>query len=221
MVQSIRSTFDRELSEIFIDLKEIVKLVDEAIEKSMQALRDQDLVLAANVIADDTKINEMRFNIEEKCLTLIATQQPIARDLRSIVAIMHSIVELERMGDHASGIARTVIKSSDEKPLKPGKKLQRMAELSRTMLAGCIEAFESGNVDMASEIAAQDEIMDKMYKSLFDRLIRVMSENTKIIPRATYLMWCGHNLERIADRVTNLAEQVIFMNTGDLTELGD
>ena len=218
-MQSIRSTFDRELLEIQKELKAIVSLVDLAIENAMRSLQEQDLVLAAHIIAEDAKINRMRFEIEEKCLALIATQQPIAGDLRSIIAIMLSTIELERMGDHASGIAKTVIKASDEKPLKPGKKLQQMAELSRSMLSDCIDAFESRDLPRAKEIAAQDEIMDKMYKSLFDRLIRVMSENPRTIPRATYLMWCGHNLERIADRVTNLAEQVIFMNTGNLTEL--
>jgi phosphate transport system protein len=221
MAQSIRSTLDHELQAIQLEFKEVVSLVDRAIFDSMQSLGDQDLTLAAKVIADDVNINQMRFNIEEKCLTLIATQQPIAKDLRTIIAIMHSVVELERMGDHASGIARTVIKASDERPLKPGKKLQRMAELSRKMLNGCLEAFEKRDIQLAREIAAKDEMMDQLYKSLFDRLIRVMSENPKLIARATYLMWCGHNLERIADRVTNLAEQVIFMNTGSLMELSD
>jgi phosphate transport system protein len=141
--------------------------------------------------------------------------------LRTIIAIMLSVVELERMGDHAAGIAKTVIKASDEKPLKPGKKLQSMAELSRSMLAECLDVFEARDVQRAKALAEQDEMMDKLYKALFERLIRIMGENPKTIPRATYLMWCGHNLERIADRITNLAEQVIFMNTGNLLELGD
>jgi len=220
MHSNIRSTFDRELLQINQQLRALVKLVDTAIGNAMQSLQEQDLALAATVIADDANINRMRFEIEESCLTLIATQQPIAGDLRSIIAVMHSTVELERMGDHASGIAKTVIKAEGEKPLKPGSKLQRMAELSREMLAECIDAFENRDLQRAKEIAAQDEIMDKMYQSLFDRLIRVMSKNPRAIPRATYMMWCGHNLERIADRVTNLAELVVFMNTGNLTEFG-
>ena len=178
MAQSIRSTFDREMLEIQRKLRDIVNLVDQAIENSMQSLSKQDLVLAATVIADDSKINQMRYEIEERCLTLIATQQPIAGDLRSIIAIMHSTVELERMGDHASGIARTVIKASDEKPLKPGKKLQQMAELSRAMLSDCIDAFESRDVTRAREIASQDEIMDKLYKSLFKRSINKTTGKT-------------------------------------------
>ncbi len=220
MTLKIRSTFDSELNAIHMNLMQMGEMVKTAISRSMQSLKDQDLVLAANVIADDININDLRFNIEEACVTIIATQQPIAGDLRAIIAIMHSVDELERMGDHAAGIAKTVIKASDERPLKPGKILTHMAELSQEMLIACIEAFIAHDAKRASEIAARDDEMDQLYKSLFDRLIKVMGEHPKLIPRATYLMWCGHNLERIADRVTNLAEQVIFMTTGQLKELG-
>lgn len=217
-MHSIRFTLDKNLIEIYNDLKHMGELVAQAIERSMQSLREQNLVLAASVIAEDTRINDLRFKIEESCLTLIATQQPIASDLRAIVAIMHAVIELERMGDHAAGIAKTVIKSSDERPLKPGKKLTLMAELSQQMLTECLQAFVEHDLQRAKEIAARDAEMDQLYKSLFDRLIKIMGENPKLIPRATYLMWCGHNLERIADRVTNLAEQVVFMQTGQMEE---
>ena len=219
MTQSIRSAFDQEITHIHQELKQMSELVDKSIERSMQSLIDQNLVLAAGVIAEDIRINDLRFKLEESCLTLIATQQPIARDLREIIAIMHSVVELERMGDHAAGIAKTVIKASDERPLKPGKKLVQMAGLSREMLRDCIQAFEAHDVQRARDIAARDAEMDQLYKALFDRLMKIMGENPKLIPRATYLLWCGHNLERIADRVTNLAERVIFMATGQLQEL--
>lgn len=220
MSQSIRSTFDHELLSVQDKLKTMGELVESAIDRAMMALNNQDLVMAANVIAEDMRINSLRFEIEEACLMLIATQQPIARDLRTVIAIIHSTIELERMGDHAAGIAKTVIKASDERLLKPGKKLNRMAELSRQMLKDCIQAFMDQDAERAKAIASQDEMMDRMYKALFDRLIKVMSEKPKLVPRATYLMWCGHNLERIADRVTNLAEQVLFMTTGSLEELG-
>lgn len=220
MIQSIRSTFDHELLSVQDKLKTMGELVESAIDRAMMALNNQDLVMAANVIAEDMRINSLRFEIEEACLMLIATQQPIARDLRTVIAILHSTIELERMGDHAAGIAKTVIKASDERLLKPGKKLNRMAELSRQMLKDCIQAFVDRDAERAKAVAAQDEVMDRMYKLLFDRLIKVMSEKPKLVPRATYLMWCGHNLERIADRVTNLAEQVLFMTTGSMEELG-
>lgn len=220
MSQSIRSTFDHELLSVQDKLKTMGELVESAIDRAMMALNKQDLVMAANVIAEDMRINSLRFEIEEACLMLIATQQPIARDLRTVIAILHSTIELERMGDHAAGIAKTVIKASEERLLKPGKKLNRMAELSRQMLKDCIQAFVDRDAERAKAIAAQDEVMDRMYKLLFDRLIKVMSEKPKLVPRATYLMWCGHNLERIADRVTNLAEQVLFMTTGSMEELG-
>jgi phosphate transport system protein len=219
MNQSIRSTYDNELLAIQQNLKGMSELVGAAIERSMEALHNRDLVMAAKVIAEDMRINELRYQIEEACLALIATQQPIAGDLRTIIAILHSVIELERMGDHAAGISKTVIKASDERPLKPGKIIAHMAELSRQMLKDCVQAFVDRDTDRAKEIAALDSDMDLMYKALFDRLVKVMSEKPKLVPRATYLMWCGHNLERIADRVTNLAEQVIFMTTGSMKEL--
>jgi phosphate transport system protein len=221
MTTSIRSNYDRELNEIHELLKEMAQAVDRAIERAMKSLREQDIALAAGVMADDQAVNALRFKIEEACFLIIATQQPIASDLRTIIAVMHSVVELERMGDHAAGIAKTVIKASDTKALNPGKKLNYMADVSREMLGDCIQAFLTHDAERARQIADRDAEMDRLYKSVFDRLIKVMSEHPKLVERATYLMWCGHNLERIADRVTNLAEQVIFMSTGDLKEIKD
>lgn len=219
MTQIFRSAFDREFSVIQDELVMMSRLVDQAIERAMQALNERDLVLAEQVIAEDSDVNALRYKIEEDCITVIATQQPAAGDLRAVVAAMHMVVEMERMADHAAGIAKTVILMSDEPLLKTLKKIPRMAELSRKMLGECVQAFLNRDAAWAREIAAQDAEMDQLYKGVFDRLVEIMAKKPDFVTRATYLMWCAHNLERIADRVTNVAERVIFMATGDLKDL--
>lgn len=218
MNTGFRSTFDREFTAIQDELVRMSQMVDEAIGNSIQALLERDLKLAESVISGDEAVNQLRFKIEEDCLTLIATQQPAAGDLRAVVAAMHMVVEIERMGDHAAGIARTVLRMEDPM-LKTLKKIPRMAELSRKMLTDCVQAFIGRDATWAREIAAQDSEMDLLYRSVFDRLMEDMAKKPETITCGTYLMWCAHNLERIADRVTNIAERIIFMRTGSFQEL--
>lgn len=213
------SHFDREFEIVQNDLVRMSQLVDQAIKQSMMALLDRNLSLGEEVVKNDEQINLLRFKVAENCLTLIATRQPAARDLRAVVASMNIVVEMERMGDHAAGIAKTVILMSEEPLLKIIKKIPRMSDLSRRMLADCTQAFLQCDEGWAREIAAQDESMDRLYKAVFDKLIEVMANKPDMVMRATYLMWTAHNLERIADRVTNIAEQIIFMTTGDMREL--
>lgn len=219
MILPARSAFDREFSVICEDLVKMGELIDTGIGDAMQALVEQDKSKAKVVKRHDEEVNALRFKIEEACLELIATQQPTASDLRAVVAAMHIVVELERIGDYAVGIAKTVIFMSHEPLLRTLKKLPKMGELSRQMLADCIQAFIKRDAAWAQDIASHDEEMDQMYKSVFDKLVEIMAEEPELVARATYLMWCAHNLERIADRVTNIAERVIFMTTGDLREL--
>jgi phosphate transport system protein len=219
MSVNLRSTFDREFGEIQQMLLELGKMLDWAIEQSMIALKHTDQELAQQIIGQDERVNEVRFKIEEACLTLIATQQPAASDLRAVIAAIHIAVEMERMGDHAAGIAKTVILMSEEPLLKTIKKIPRMAELSRQMLADCLQAYVQRDAEWARQIASRDEEMDLLYKAVFDRLIEIMAKKPELITRATYLSWTAHNLERIADRVTNIAERIIFMATGDVKEL--
>ena len=219
MTQGLRATYDREYDEICQDLVLMGQKVENAIEQAMTALVESDILLAKEVITSDEQINHLRFKIEEACLVLIATQQPTASDLRSVVAVMHIVIELERMGDHAAGIAKAVTKMEEEPMLKTLKKIIKMADLSEKMLQDCLQAFVKRDSTWARQIAAQDTEMDDLYRSVFDKLVAIMAENKKLITRATYLLWCAHNLERIADRVTNIAEQVIFMTTGDMGEL--
>lgn len=219
MTQGLRATYDREYNEICQDLVLMGQKVEDAIEQAMTALVESDIPLAKEVMTNDEQINHLRFQIEEACLVLIATQQPTASDLRSVIAVMHIVIELERMGDHAAGIAKTVTKMEEEPMLKTLKKIIKMADLSEKMLKDCLQAFVKRDTAWAREIAAQDTEMDGLYRFVFEKLVGIMADNKKLITRATYLMWCAHNLERIADRVTNIAEQVIFMSTGDMGEL--
>ena len=219
MTHGTRFTFDREFGAIQNDLILMSEKVDWAIERSLYALEERDLSVAREMVSFDEEVNALRFKIEEACVVLIATQQPAARDLRAVIAGMHIVIELERMADHAQGIAKTILMMSTEPNIKIPKKIFKMGELSRHMLRDCIQAFLKRDVDWARTIAAQDAEMDMMYRSVFERLVEMMAKRPGIISGATYLTWCGHNLERIADRVTNIAEQVIFMNTGDMKEL--
>ncbi len=216
-----KTAFDREFGRIGAELAAMGGLVESAIRRSVQALVDRDMALAQQVIDDDAQVNALRFRLEEACLALIATQQPIAGDLRSVVAAIHIVDELERMGDHAAGIAKSVILMSEAPLLKTLKKIPKMAELSRAMLNDCLQAFLTRDADWARRIASRDAEMDAMYLSVFNKLVEMMSDKKELVTRATYVMWCAHNLERIADRVTNIAERVVFMTTGDFGELND
>ena len=215
----LRSTLDREIGEINDDLLRMHKLVDQAIVRSVDSLTRRDQATAQQVIDEDIQINDLRYKIEEACLALIATQQPAAGDLRSIIAAMHMVVEMERMGDHATGIAKTVIRMGDEPLLKPLIDIPRMAEMAREMLREALEAYAHRDAAKAREIAARDDEMDGLYQAVFDELVEIMSHVPNSATRATYLLWCAHNLERIGDRVTNIAERVIFVTTGDMREL--
>lgn len=219
MNQTVQTAFDREYQVFTIDLVRMSEMVSAAIEQSIQALVQQDVTLAQQVIDNDEQVNALRFRLEEQCLTLIATRQPIAGDLRRVIAALHIIDEIERMGDHAAGIAKTVLLMKEEPLVKVLKKIPKMAEVSRQMLADSIQAFLTRDVTWARQIAERDVEMDQLYKEVFNRLVEVMGEKKGMVTRATYMLWCAHNLERIADRVTNIAERVIFMTTGDLREL--
>jgi phosphate transport system protein len=215
----LRSNYDREFSEIRSTLVEMSNRVDQAIDQSIQALYNKDTKIASSVIENDDAINRYRFNLEEECIALIATQQPAASDLREIIAVLYMIVEFERMGDYAAGIAKTVILMQEEPLLKTFKKFNKMADICRQMLAESMQAYLNRDQEKAREIAAKDQEIDALYEKIFERLIKVMAKEPEMVTRCTYLMWCAHNLERIADRVLNINEQTIFMATGLLREL--
>jgi len=216
----IRRTFHKELRECQDEVLILSRMVEKAINRSMEALKKRNLELARQVIADDVKINEKRFGLEEKCIQLVATQQPMASDLRIIISILHIITELERIGDYAEGIAKITVMIGDEPPLKPLIDLPRMAEKTEEMLRRSLDAFIERDTEAAKQICAEDDEVDNLYDQVFRELLTFMTEDSKTITRATRLMWVAHNLERSADRVTNICERVVFLTTGKAWETG-
>jgi phosphate transport system protein len=214
-----RVVFERLLTEAQQDMLILATMVETAIERSIKALKERDIVLAREIIADDAKINRRRYEIEEKCLEIMATQQPLATDLRTIIAILHIIVDLERMGDHAEGIAKIAIMLADEPPLKPLIDIPRMAEIGVKMLRGSLEAYKDRDTERARLICDDDDLVDALYDQVYRELLVFMINDPKTIERATHLLWVAHNLERIADRVTNICERVIYMVEGRVEEL--
>lgn len=221
MAQRLRTTFDRAFADVQRDLLALGEAVDTGIARSLESLSRRDVELAQQVIRDDEAINERRFRIEEACLALIATQQPTATDLRLVIAAMSIVVDMERMGDHATGIAKTVVRIGDEPFVKPLQDIPRMADLSREMLRESLQAFLRRDAAKAREIAERDDEVDHLYKAVFDELVAIMAHDPAAVAGSTYLLWCAHNLERIGDRVTNIAERVVFVTTGDMRELND
>lgn len=221
MPGAMRTAYTEAFTGIQEDVLRMTDMVDQAIGLSLESLKSRDQGLAHQIIEDDEKINALRFDIEEDCLKLIATQQPAATDLRAIVAAMNIVVDLERMGDYAVGIAKTVIRMGDEPLLKPLIDIPRMVEIAREMIREVIRAYSDRDAAKARKVAARDDEIDHLYKAIFDELVEIMAENPEGVTRATYLLWVAHNLERIGDRVTNISERVIFITTGDMKELND
>jgi len=215
----LRETFEEQLKELQDDLLAMGALVDRAIERSIQALADRDGKLAQEIIDDDALINQAQREIEEKCLVLIATQQPMASDLRVIASVSSIATELERMGDHAEGIGKITLLMADQPLLKPLIDIPRMAGKGRSMLRQQLEAFVRRDVEMAKSSATGDEEVDALYDQIYRELLVFMMSDPRTISRATHLLWVAHNLERIADRTTNIGERVIFLVTGQVEEL--
>jgi phosphate transport system protein len=214
-----RSTLDRELSEINEGLLRIGSLVDSAIERSIHSMANRDQALAQQVDADDAKVNALRFQVEEECLALIARQQPAASDLRAALAAFSIVTDLERMGDHAAGIARTVLHMGDEPLLKPLIDLPRMAETCREMLRLALQAYIERDGEKARSIVAMDDTVDGLYTQIFREILSYMLEDPQSTSRGLYLLFAAHNLERIGDRVTNIVERILFMVSGEMREL--
>jgi phosphate transport system protein len=209
-----RRLFDQHLRELQDHVLAMGSMVETALYRSMDALKNRDLELAKKVIEDDRQIDQKRFDIEEECIDLIVTQQPMASDMRIIIAVLNMIVDLERIGDHAEGIAKISIMIGDEPPLKPLIDLPRMAELTGSMLRRVLQAFINHDAETAQKICGEDDAIDNLYDQVFRELLTFMAEDPKTITRATRLIWAAHNLERSADRVTNIGERIIYLVTG-------
>lgn len=214
-----RTAFDQQLESIQEEMLALAMQVERAVELSVTALTEQDIALARRVIEDDVKVNEKRYEIEEKCLELIARQQPLAIDLRTIASVLHIAVDLERMGDHAEGIARVALMMKDKTPLMPYTGIQRMAEIAQGMMLSSLEAFKDRDTSRARSICDEDDQVDALYDEIYRELLVLMTEDSAKIEQATHLTWVAHNLERIADRVTNICERTVYLVEGKIHEL--
>lgn len=214
-----RGTFDRQLHELQDDTLLLGSMVEKAIARSIDALIRLDAGLARQIVADDSQINAQRYRLEESAVRLIATQQPLARDLRLIASVIHIATDLERMGDYAAGIAKIVLMHQDQPMVKPLIDIPRMAELASSMLRRSLDAFVRHDAEAARTIVADDDEVDALYDQVYRELLVYMIEDPKVIHRATWLLWAAHNIERIADRATNICERVVYMVSGQIEEL--
>ncbi len=214
-----RKSFERELQELQDELLTLGSMVEQAITDSVESLKRRDRDEARRLIKEDRDMNEMRYALEAKALTLIATQQPMAGDLRIIAAVLSLASELERIGDYAKGIAKINLMMGDEPLLKPLIDVPRMAEKTRSMLNRALQAFAERDVELARSIPAEDDEVDGLYNQVYRELLTYIISDPRTIDQATYLLWVSHNLERAADRVVNICERVIFTVTGRLVEM--
>jgi phosphate transport system protein len=214
-----RTAFHRELEHVQEEVLVLGSMVEKAVLRAVDALRNRDTATARIIEAEDVLINKKRFEIEEAALMLIATQQPMASDLRRLAAVLQIVTDLERMGDYASGIARICIDIGDQPHIKPLIDIPRMAEKSVSMLRRSLDAFIERDVAAAESIAREDDEVDDLYQQVYRDLLTIMLANPRTIDQATRLLWAAHNLERVADRVQNICERVVFVVTGRMQEL--
>ncbi len=214
-----RKTFRENMKALEKEIINQGEMVNVALDRSVDALRSLDVIKAEKVITDDRLINKKRWDIEEQCINLLATQQPVATDLRELIAVLSISTDLERMGDHAEGIGKIVIMHGDNPLIKPLVDIPRMAEKASDMLTRSIEAFINKDVKAAKAICNEDDEVDMLYDQIYRELLSYMIEDPKIITRGTYLLWAAHNLERIADRVTNICERIVFLVSGSMEKV--
>jgi phosphate transport system protein len=213
-----RSAFHRELDRLQDEVLVLGSMVEKATLRAVDALRARNIAAARAIEAEDTLINRKRFEIEEGALLLIATQQPMASDLRQLAAILHIVTDLERMGDYAAGIAHISVQIGDEPLIKPLIDIPRMAEKATSMLRRALDAFVERDVEAAEAIAREDDEVDDLYQQVYRELLTIMLANPRTIDQATRLLWVAHNLERVADRVQNICERVVFVVSGRMQE---
>ncbi len=209
-----RTIFEQELTTLQDDLLVMGSMVEKALAKAMDALRNRDMQAAREVVRDDDIIDDKQVEIEDRCIHVIATQTPVAGDLRYLLAVLHIGTELERMADYAEGIGKISLMMGDEPPLKPLIDIPRMADKTMDMMRRSLDALVERDIVLAHQVRDDDDEVDALYDQVFRELLTYMIEDPKTIKRATYLIWVAHDLERVADRATNIAEQVLFLVTG-------
>lgn len=214
-----RDTFERQLNDLKNTLLELGTHTNRTIAEGVEALKTRDRMMAQSLIARDIEINRIRYRIEEESYELIATQQPLASDLREIIAILMIAIELERIADHSKNLAEIVIRMGNEPLLKPLIDIPRMAEISQEMLTDALDALARRDAEAARAVCLRDDELDGLYKQIFRELLTFVMEDSRTVTRALNLLFAAHNLERIGDRITNIGERVIYAVTGQLEEL--
>lgn len=214
-----RGLLDKQLQDLQDEVLYLGGMVDKAVMGSIDALKSRDLVASERIVKEDDLIDAKRYEIEEKCIDLIAMQQPMAGDLRLIITLLHIAVELERMGDYAEGISKISVMMGDQPPIKPLIDIPRMAEMGTAMLRASLNALVDQDADAATQVCKDDDDVDQIYDDVYHELLFIMIQDPRTTQRATYLLWIAHDLERIADRATNIAERVIYSVTGRLADL--
>jgi phosphate transport system protein len=215
----LRKTFESEIQQVKDEILVLGSMAEQAILGSVESLKKRDIKASEEILEGDKLINKKRFDIENQLMVLIATQQPMAHDLRLLASSMEIISELERMGDYAKGIANINIRMGDAPLLKPLIDIPRMAEKDVSMLHRALTAFVSDDVEAAKAIPLEDDEVDALYNQIYRELMTFIIQDPKNIERANWLLWVAHNLERVADRVTNICERTIFIATGEMTEI--
>jgi phosphate transport system protein len=215
----IRKTFESEIQQVKDEVLLLVSLVEHAIISSVEALKKRDIKASEKIISEDKEVNKKRFAIENQLMILIATQQPMAHDLRLLASTMEIISELERMGDYAKGIANINLRMGEQPLLKPLIDIPRMAQKGVDMLHRALTAFVNEDVEAAKAIPIEDDEVDALYNQIYRELMMFIIQDPKSIERANWLLWVGHNLERVADRVTNICERTVFIVTGEMNEI--
>ncbi|MGE5249882.1 MAG: phosphate signaling complex protein PhoU [Bacteroidota bacterium] len=217
----LRKTFETELQQVKDEVLVLGSMTEQAILNAVDGLKKRDLNAARQSLEADREINRKRFEIENTLMILIATQQPMAHDLRLLASTMEIISELERMGDYAKGIANINIRMGDAPLLKPLIDVPRMAEKDVDMLHRALTAFVNEDLEAARSIPMEDDEVDALYNQVYRELMMFVIQDPKTIEQANWLLWVAHNLERVADRVTNICERTIFIATGQMTEIKD
>jgi phosphate transport system protein len=214
-----RESFERELQRLEDEILALGSMVENVITESVDALKKRDLGESRRLIAYDRCINQKRFEIEAEALAVIATQQPVAVDLRMLAAVLDIADELERIGDYAKGIAKINLRIGKGRLLKPLVDIPAMAEKARDALHRALEAFANRDVDLARALPQEDDYVDNLYNQVYRELMTYILADPAAIQQTNYLLWAAHNLERAADRVTNICERVIFAVTGEIVEM--
>lgn len=216
---SPRETLDRAIEELLNEVLVQGSMVEKALKESVVALLNRDVEAGKIIYDQDRQINKKHFEIEESVITVIATQQPMARDLRLLTAILEVTTELERMGDYAKGIARITVRLGQESLLKPISEITPMAEVCVDLLHRAVQAFVEKDAEAARVIPKEDDKVDAYYNRIYRDLMTQMIADPSTVDQANHLLWVAHNLERVADRVTNVCERIVFVVTGELLEM--